>query len=78
MYLYGFVHPQSGRTEWLILPWVNIEMMNLALAQFAHAVGANAQKQIALVMDQAGWHVSSHVHIPEGLHLLFLPPYSPE
>ena len=42
MYLYGFVHPQSGRTEWLILPTVNIETMNLALAQFARAVGANS------------------------------------
>src|SRR5450631_1238122 len=78
MYLYGFVHPHSGHTEWLIEPSVDIETMNLALAQFAHAVGANAQKHIALVMDQAGWHASSHVQIPEGLHLLFLPPYSPE
>ncbi|HEY4384244.1 MAG TPA: IS630 family transposase [Ktedonobacteraceae bacterium] len=78
MYLYGFVHPQSGRTEWLILPTVDIETMNLALVQFAHAVGASPEKQIALVLDQAGWHASSHVQIPEGLHLLFLPPYSPE
>src|SRR5450755_2976179 len=78
MYLYGFVHPHAGRTEWLILPIVDIEMMNLALAHFARAVGANAQKHIALVMDQAGWHASSHVQVPEGLHLLFLPPYSPE
>jgi transposase len=78
MYLYGFVHPQSGRTEWLILPTVNIETMNLALELFARAVGASSQKQVALVMDQAGWHASSHVHIPEGLHVLFLPPYSPE
>jgi hypothetical protein len=58
MYLYGFVHPQSGRTEWLILPTVDIETMNLALAQFARAVGASSQKRIALVMDQAGWQGS--------------------
>jgi transposase len=76
--LYGFVHPHSGCTEWLILPTVDIETMNLALAQFARAVGANAQKHIALVLDQAGWHDSAHVQVPQGLHLLFLPPYSPE
>jgi hypothetical protein len=45
--LCGFVHPHSGRTEWLILPTVDSETMNLALAQFARAVGANAQKHIA-------------------------------
>ncbi|HEY4386787.1 MAG TPA: hypothetical protein VGN34_20210 [Ktedonobacteraceae bacterium] len=33
--LYGFVHPHSGRTEWLILPTVDLEIMNLALAHFA-------------------------------------------
>jgi transposase len=76
--LYAFVHPQSGRTEWLILPRVDSEMMNLALAHVARAVGAGPQKQIALVLDQAGWHVSPLVQVPPALHLLFLPPYSPE
>ena len=32
---------------------------------------------IPLVMDQAGWHTSDQVVVPEGLHLAFLPPYSP-
>jgi transposase len=76
--LSAFVHPQSGRTEWLILPRVDSEMMNLALAHFARAVGAGPQKQMALVLDQAGWHVSPLVQVPPALHLLFLPPYSPE
>lgn len=78
MYLYGFVHPQSGRTEWLLLPTVNIAVMNLALAHFAQAVGAGASKQVVLVLDRAGWHSSQDLQVPEGLHLLFLPPYSPE
>jgi transposase len=30
------------------------------------------------VLDQAGWHVSPKVVLPEGLHLAFLPAYSPE
>ena len=31
-----------------------------------------------LVLDRAGWHTSTALTVPEGLHLLFLPPYSHE
>jgi transposase len=44
----------------------------------AQAVGASKQKQSVLVLDRAGWHKSLALTVPEGLHLLFLPPYSPE
>jgi transposase len=30
------------------------------------------------VIDQAGWHISQKLKIPEGIHLLPLPSYSPE
>lgn len=78
MYLYGFVCPSSGQTFWLLLPTVSIAAYTLALKEFAHAVGAGPDKQVLLVLDQAGWHISEKVVIPQGLHLLFLPPYSPE
>jgi DDE superfamily endonuclease len=48
------------------------------LAAFARAVGASPTKQIVLVLDQAGWRTSVHLRVPEHVHLLFLPPYSPE
>ena len=31
-----------------------------------------------LVEDNAGWHRSKKAHIPEGITIEFLPPYSPE
>ena len=31
-----------------------------------------------LVLDGARWHTSKSLKIPEGIHLEFLPPYSPE
>ena len=31
-----------------------------------------------LVLDRAGWHASPKLRVPEHVHLLFLPPYSPE
>ena len=78
LYEYGFVCPTSGETFWLLLPRVSIAAYTLALKEFAHAVGAGADKQVVLVLDQAGWHRSRHVEVPPGLHLVFLPPYSPE
>jgi len=77
-YVYGFVQPETGATEWLLLPTVNIAVFNLALAHFARAVGAGPAQQIVLVLDQAGWHQSPQVVVPPGLHLVPLPSYSPE
>ena len=78
MYVFAFVHPQSGRTSWLLLPTVNVEVFSRALAVFAQESGAGPDKQIVLVLDRAGWHRSAHLWLPEGIHLVFLPAYSPE
>jgi hypothetical protein len=77
-YLYGFVCPNDGQTFWLLLPTVSTKVWNVVLAEFAQALGVGASKRIVLVVDQAGWHISDDVVVPEGLHLVFLPPYSPE
>ncbi len=77
-YLYGFVDPATGKTEWFILPRVNVEWFNQALEAFAQQTGAGKDKQILLVIDGAGWHRSDRVVVPEGIHFELLPPYSPE
>jgi hypothetical protein len=77
-YLYGFVCPQSGHTFWLLLPTVAAYVWSAVLAEFAAALGAGPNKRIVVVIDQAGWHISDEVVIPEGLHVVYLPPYSPE
>lgn len=41
-------------------------------------MGAGEDKHILLVLDQAGWHTSGGLVIPEGIHLEFLPAGSPE
>lgn len=78
LWLYGFVHPQSGETYWWILPTVNIKLFNRVLADFAKHFGVGKNKRIVLAMDQAGWHTSSQVAIPEGIHLELMPSHSPE
>lgn len=77
VYLYGFVHPETGNTEWLILPTVNQNAFEIALSHFAKAVGAGPNKRIILVVDGAGWH-KGNLNIPDGVHLLPMPAYSPE
>jgi DDE superfamily endonuclease len=77
-YLYGFLRPTTGEVWWLILPTVNKELFSMALGQFAREVGASKHKRILLVLDQAGWHTSGEVKLPEGIHLEFLPTGSPE
>jgi transposase len=77
-YLVGFVHPASGRTVFHLASTVNIDLFSLELEAFARAVGAGPKKQIVLVLDGAGWHDSPKVRVPDHVHLLFLPPHSPE
>jgi transposase len=77
-YLYGFVRPQSGEVFWLILPTLNVRVFSMALREFAEEVGAGESKRVLLVVDRAGWHTGGEVEVPEGLHLEFLPPGSPE
>jgi transposase len=77
-YLVGFVQPSSGRTVFHLATSVSIPLFETELAAFAHQVGAGPSKQIVLVLDRAGWHASARLRVPEHVHLLFLPPYSPE
>jgi DDE superfamily endonuclease len=78
LWLYAFVQPQSGETYWWILPYVNIDLFTKVLAEFAKEFGIGKHKRVLLVLDQAGWHKSVKVVIPEGIHLLPLPSHSPE
>lgn len=50
--------------------------MNLHLAEISTMVGSG--KHAVLLLDQAGWHLSGHVAVPDNLTLLPLPPKCPE
>jgi transposase len=76
--LVGFVHPASGRTLWHLATSVSIPLFEAELEAFAREIGAGSSKRIVLVLDRAGWHASPKVRVPQHLHLLFLPAFSPE
>lgn len=77
-YLNGFVCPAKGETFWLLLPTVSLEAFAITLHEFAQWTGAGKTKEILLILDGAGFHEAGSITIPQGIHLHFLPPYSPE
>jgi transposase len=78
VYVYGFVRPSTGDVEWLILPTVNVDVFEMSLQYLAQSQNLGPNKRIVLFLDGAGWHKSKKLKVPEGIHLEFLPPYSPE
>ena len=78
LYLFGFVRPKTGATEWFTVPGVSTQAMNAVPAEFARAVGASKKHRGLLVLDQAGWHVAKALVLPPGIHLFHLPAYTPE
>lgn len=77
-YLYAFVHPADGEMVNVIGTTVGTEAFSKVLAEFAAVTKAGVDRRIVLVMDGAGWHTSKALVVPEGLHPVVLPPYSPE
>jgi transposase len=68
----------SGCTVFHLATTISIPLFETELETFARQVGAGLTKQAVLVLDRAGWHASVHLRVPEHVHLLFLPTYSPE
>ena len=78
MYLYAFVRPGTGELVWFVFNTVNVKAFSASLSAFAKEIGAGKDHQVIIVLDNAGWHVSKDLIIPEGIRLSFLPPYTPE
>ena len=60
----------------MVLPHVDVEAMNIHLAEIGRRVAEGAHA--VLVLDGAGWHTSPKLRVPENISLLPLPRYAPE
>jgi hypothetical protein len=78
VYVYGFVHPATGRNLELILPAANTDWMGLALAEFARWADPGGEKLLVVLVDNAGWHVAKRLAVPANVVLHRLPPCTPE
>jgi transposase len=74
-YAFSSVCPETGETHSLILPYSNTEMMSYYLQDLSKYF---EHYRIILCTDQAGWHVSFGLNIPDNISILLLPPYSPQ
>ena len=75
-YIFGAICPQEGKAAGLVLPFCNSAAMQLHLEEIARTVAPGAHA--AILLDQAGWHISGKLAVPDNLTLLPLPPRSPE
>lgn len=74
-YAFAAVSPHDGTMDSLILPEVNAYMMSMFLEEVANR---HPDDLILMFMDQAGWHKSQELKIPQSMRLLWLPAYSPQ
>lgn len=75
IYAYSAIAPATGDCYSMIAPFCNTEAMNCFLS---HLTSQYKEYRIVLLLDKAGWHVSSKIQLPENLLLMHLPAYSPE
>ena len=76
VYIFGAICPARGVGAALVLPRCNTAAMTLHLKEISVAVTPGAHAIV--IVDQAGWHFSKTLEIPDNVTLLPLPPKSPE
>ena len=76
-YLYSALEVDGqNAAEFLCLPEVSLEMSDLFLK---HLATSDPGAEHVVIWDQAGFHPKPELHVvPEHVHLVSLPPYSPE
>ena len=62
-YIFGAIRPKEGKGAALVMPWCNTEAMALHLAAVPQKIEPG--RHAVLLLDQAGWHVSAKLLVPE-------------
>lgn len=74
-YLFGAYSPTNGDSLTLELPHCNADCFQLFLDTLAKH---QPEEFKIILLDNGAFHHSRQLQIPKNIHLLFLPPYSPE
>lgn len=75
-YIFGAVCPSQKKCAGIIVPCANGHALEEHLKEIAYHIPEG--RHAVVIMDQAGWHATQKIKIPENISILHLPPYSPE
>ena len=75
-YIFGAICPAKGKGSGLVMPYADTEAMAEHLRLISEEVAQNAHAVILL--DQAGWHMTPKLEVPDNITLMPLPPRAPE
>lgn len=75
-YLFGAICPKLGKGADIVMPRCETRAMTLHLKAIARTVAPGAHAVVLL--DQAGWHTTKALQVPDDVTLLPLPPRCPE
>lgn len=76
LYVLATVCPSNGRTAGLLSPYIDAKIINIFLQRFSKQLPDDVHA--VLIWDQAGFHKSKGVTVPENISIINLPAYSPE
>ena len=74
-YAYGAISPLDGDIVSLVLPKCNTQCMNIFLSEVSNQY---PDDYILMVADNAAWHKSKGLVVPENIEIFPLLPYTPE
>jgi len=63
-YAYTSVCPLTGETFSMVIPYVSVELMQMYLKEFSEHF---KHYRVIMVMDNAAWHTSKKIEIPENI-----------
>jgi hypothetical protein len=75
-YIFAAVEPGTDNGFALVMPHATTQVMQEFLDRFAATVSDH--DHVVMMLDQAGWHASGDLRVPDNITPVPLPAYSPE
>ncbi len=75
-FIFGAICPALGKGAGLVMPGCDTQAMQAHLTEISATVEPGAHAVV--ILDQAGWHMSERLNVPDNITLLPLPPRAPE
>lgn len=73
--MFGAFSPITGEHFEMEMPFCNTDTFQIFLNEFSNE---NPDEFKIILLDNGAFHKADRLKIPDNIHLLFIPPYSPE